>query len=155
MVMLVILSSLYTLFFLCIIPFGFSQTEKPEHWFADINEAKEYATEKEVSILVVFAGSDWCKPCIQFKKEILSNETFNAFAKENMAILYLDFPMRKKNKLSAEQTQHNEQLAEKYNQKGAFPEIVLLNTDEKILGKFVFNNQSPESFIETYKSFIE
>lgn len=147
--------SVFHIFFLFIIHLGFAQTIESAYWFSDIAQAKEYANENEVPILMVFAGSDWCKPCIQFKKEILTNETFDAFAKENMAILYLDFPLRKKNKLSAQQTRHNEQLAEKYNQKGAFPEIVLLNTEEKILGKFVFNNQSPASFIETYQSFLE
>ena len=120
---------------------------KESNTFYDISEAKAYAEKKDVPILIVFAGSDWCKPCIQFKKSVLLSEPFLAYSSENLPVLYLDFPLKKANKLSPEQTAHNEKLAEKYNPTGVFPEILIIDVNEKILGKLFFRNQSPEEFI--------
>ncbi|MEQ8237989.1 MAG: thioredoxin family protein [Cyclobacteriaceae bacterium] len=115
--------------------------------FSDITLAKAYAKKQEVPILMIFAGSDWCKPCIQFKKGILLSQPFSEYASKNLTILYLDFPLKKANKLPKEQTAHNEKLAEKYNPSGAFPEILMINANEEILGNLSFKNQAPEEFI--------
>jgi thioredoxin-related protein len=125
---------------------SFAQDEK-EFWFYDLEEAESYAALHEVPILVVFAGSDWCRPCMRLKKDILTTEVFSNYAKDKLTILYLDFPMRKENKLPEDQTKHNEQLADKYNDSGAFPYILMLDKNEKTLGKIAFKNQSPEEFI--------
>lgn len=132
---------------------GFSQ-KTHSYWFSNIDEATDYATENEVPILMVFAGSDWCKPCMQFKKDILTSEEFSDYASKNLAILYLDFPMRKQNKLPEEQTAHNEKLAEKYNQSGAFPAILLMDANQKVYGDLHFKRQSPEDFIASCKALL-
>lgn len=125
---------------------AFAQSEN-EFWFHNLEEAESYAASHEVPILMVFAGSDWCRPCMRFKKDILTTEAFSNYAKDKLTILYLDFPMKKENKLPAEQIKHNEQLAEKYNESGAFPYVLMLDAHEKVLGKLSFTNQSPEEFI--------
>lgn len=130
---------------------SFAQPDQ-EIQFTKLSEAKTFATEHEVPILMVFAGSDWCKPCIQFKKDILLSEPFQTYAKSHLAILYLDFPIRKANKLTDEEVKQNELLAEKYNPSGGFPQILLLTADETVLGKLSFKNQSPEAFIDDCKS---
>lgn len=124
-----------------------AQEEKPANWFTNLAEAEAYADSNATNILMVFAGSDWCRPCIQFKQDILTADTFSNFASDNLAILYLDFPARRKNQLEAEQKAHNEALAEKYNESGAFPTIILLNTAGEVLAKPTFKGQSPEDFI--------
>ncbi len=136
----------WTLVVLLIIQQGYAQ-ESDSNTFTDIAQAKAFAKKKQVPILVVFAGSDWCKPCIQFKRSILVSESFTSYAKQNMAVLYLDFPLKKANKLSPEQTAQNELLAEKYNPSGAFPNILMLDASEKVLGTLSFKNQTPEDFI--------
>jgi len=40
-------------------------------WFSNSSEAKAYAQKNNVPILLVFAGSDWCKPCMMLKAEIM------------------------------------------------------------------------------------
>lgn len=116
-------------------------------WFENIDTAKSYAKEHNTNILMVFAGSDWCKPCIQFKKDILEADDFKNWGTSNLVILYLDFPARKKNKLSANQTAHNEALAEKYNKSGAFPNIFLIDQEANILANPTFKGQSVNDFI--------
>ncbi len=129
----------------------FSTQCQSEDWFTNIDEAKISAQTNSKAILMVFAGSDWCKPCIQFKKDILEDTAFIEFAKENFVILYLDFPARKKNRLSKEQTTHNEALAEKYNRQGSFPKVVLIDSDENILSQPDFHGQSTSIFISELK----
>ena len=121
--------------------------QQNDYTFTNIEEAKIYAYNNSKNILLVFAGSDWCRPCIQFKKEVLQTETFQNFAGKQLTVLYLDFPAKKKNKLPLTQTEHNEKLAKKYNSNGSFPKIVLINPNEEILGEIPFKNQSPDDFI--------
>ena len=120
----------------------------PQNWFTSLEEAKTYAQKKDVNILMVFAGSDWCLPCIKFKKDILQSSAFEAYSQNELAILYLDFPAKRKNKLSPAQTQHNEVLADRYNRSGAFPKLVLLNPQEEKLLEPRFKNQNASTFIE-------
>lgn len=130
-----------------------AQTEELE-WFTNIDAAKEYATAHKTNIMMVFAGSDWCKPCIQFKKDILEAADFQKWGKNKLIILYLDFPARKKNKLTEDQTAHNEALAERFNKSGIFPNILLMNNNEKILANPKFKNQSPAQFVHQMDTFL-
>ncbi len=129
---------------------GISQNdENPTNrllWETNIEKAKEVASANNLDILMVFSGSDWCKPCMKLKKDILLSEEFQNYALNKLVILDLDFPVRKKNQLSKLQTKHNEALAAQYNASGAFPKIVLLNKDEMILGEPGFRGQSPLAF---------
>lgn len=118
------------------------------YWFAQGEKAIQYANQQQVPLLVVFAGSDWCVPCIKFKKSILTDTLFRSYATEHVALLYLDFPIKKKNKLGKEQQAHNEKWAAQYNTNGSFPHVVLLSSaGEKIAG-LKFHNQSPQTFID-------
>lgn len=128
-----------------------AQTEI-NNWFVEASQAKEYALKNNVNVIMVFAGSDWCRPCIQFKKDILESESFQSYAQEGLAILYLDFPSKKKNMLSKELTTQNENLAEQYNKSGSFPKIMLLDSAMEKIKEVKFANQEPQAFIEQLKS---
>lgn len=117
------------------------------HWFLNQLEVKKFAKEHNANILMVFAGSDWCRPCIQFKKDVLESKEFTAYADDHIVVLYLDFPSKKKNKLSKEATTHNEELAEKYNLSGTFPKIILFDKDMIKIKEIKFEGQSPTQFI--------
>ncbi len=132
-----------------------SAQDQPDNWFTDLAEAQAYARQHQGQILMVFAGSDWCKPCMTFKKDILESTDFVSYSKAQLAILYLDFPARKKNRLSRAQTEHNEALAEKFNPQGIFPKIVLITPEGVKLKLLEFKNQQPEHFITTVKQSIQ
>lgn len=123
-----------------------SKSQSELQWFTNKEEAQKTASTEGKNILMVFAGSDWCKPCIQFKKDILENEFFKAKQANALVVLYLDFPARKKNKLSDEQTEHNEALANKFNRSGTFPKIILLDANLDSLKDFEFKGQSVDEF---------
>src|SRR5680860_1025952 len=105
-----------------------------QEWLTDINEAKKLAAERSENIVLVFQGSDWCAPCMKLEQEIWSTEVFKKYAKGHYIMLKADFPRKKAHKLSDEQQEKNNQLAEKYNLQGYFPFVVVLNKDGKVLG---------------------
>ena len=123
-----------------------------QDWKLDLNEAQNIAKNNNRKIILVFSGSDWCAPCIKLEKEIWNSEYFQNYAKENYVMLRADFPRKKANKLSAEQTEKNNQLAEKYNQKGFFPLVVVLNKDLKVLGETGYKKMTPKEYIEHLNS---
>ena len=124
-----------------------------QEWITDFDIAKEKSSETGNNIVLVFAGSDWCAPCIKLEKEIWESEAFKDYSKENYVLLKADFPRLKKNKLPKEQQKHNDALAEKYNTLGYFPLVLLLNSNGKVLGKTGYKKTSPQSYIEVLKSF--
>ena len=132
---------------------GFSVAQAQEitstTWLHDIEEAQTLAAEQDRPILMVFAGSDWCKPCILMKRQIWSNPAFEAYASESLVLLELDFPARKKNALSPDQVAHNEKLAEQYNPKGLFPQAVLVDAEGKELMRFGYTpRETPEEVVK-------
>ena len=122
---------------------------------SNLDEALQKAKTENKTVFVNFSGSDWCRSCIILKKTILNTEEFKKFADENLVILDVDFPRLKKNKLSKEQTDINEALAAKYNKKGQFPTILLLDSNANVLGKTGYKKISPEAYIEHIKSIIK
>ncbi len=141
------IKNIFLLFSLLLFSFQISAQRDKLKWFTEMEAAKQYAATNQKDILLVFAGSDWCKPCIQFKKDILESTTFKNWGSEQLVVLYLDFPSRRKNKLSKEQTAHNEALAERFNKSGAFPNLFLMDTKETVLANPVFKNQKVDQFI--------
>lgn len=110
------------------------------------------AKEEHKKVLFFFSGSDWCAPCVKFKKNYIDNPVFKDFATQNLLIFNADFPRQKKNALSAEQTTENEKLADKYNSKGLFPLIILFNEDGTIVRKWeTLPTETVEQFVSELK----
>mgnify|MGYP000267984924 CR=1 FL=1 len=136
------------LFLICLSVQGFSQD-----WITDINKAKELASQNDKKIVLVFSGSDWCAPCMKLDKSIFKTEDFQSFATNNYIMLKADFPRRKKNALSSELQKHNNLLAEKYNPRGFFPLVVVMDSSGNVLGETGYQKISPNQFIELLESF--
>lgn len=105
------------------------------------------------NIMLFFSGSDWCAPCVKFKKQFVETEQFKNFSNENLIIYNADFPRQKKNQLSQEIAAENGKLADKYNSKGYFPMILLLNEKGDIIKKWEqLPTETLEQFINKLKS---
>lgn len=120
--------------------------------FKNADEAFSNASSTSKKVLLVFSGSDWCAPCIQLESKILSTNMFLDFANKNLVIIHADFPQRKK--LSKEIQSQNDALAEQYNPKGEFPEIVLLRSDKSVVKKLSYSNQSTDEFINEITPYL-
>lgn len=132
-----------------------TQITVAQNWLTDLDEAKNIAVNTNKSIVLVFSGSDWCAPCMKLEKQVFSTDEFKQYASENYVLLKADFPQRKKNKLSKEQQEHNNQLAEKYNKNGFFPLVVVLNSEGKSLGNLGYINIGAKAYIESINSKIK
>jgi thioredoxin-related protein len=128
-------------------------TVNAQEWLTDLNEAQKIAAEKNQHIILVFQGSDWCAPCIKLNTEIWSTPEFINYSKDHYVMLKADFPRKSKNKLTNEQQEKNNKLAEKYNIQGYFPYVVVLDKSGKILGSTGYKKVSPTEYIEILNSF--
>lgn len=113
-------------------------------------EALKKASSEDKNIILVFAGSDWCAPCIKLDKEIFQSELFEN-EKKNWVFYKADF--LKKSKLAADVKKENNQLADKYNPEGYFPLVVVLNSTGKVLGKLGYAKDTPSTYIQKLNAF--
>ena len=133
---------------------SFSCFAQKVEWLNNIDSAKIESKAKSKLILLKFSGSDWCANCQYLDKMFFNSEIFKKFAPNYLVLLEADFPMRKKNKLSKDQQIHNEKLAEKFNKKGSFPLVIMLNEEGIMLGVITPSGKDIKGNIEKIKSFI-
>lgn len=126
---------------------GFSQ-----NWKSSLEEAKIEAAKENKQILLVFSGSDWCAPCMKLEKNIWKSEVFKNEANEKYVLIKADFPKKKANQLSAELTENNKKLADKYNKEGNFPLVVKLDKNGKVKGMTGFKNVSADQYVKLLNS---
>ena len=84
-------------------------------------------------IAVYFCGSDWCANCYKFKEQTLSHAEVKNLLSDNFIYYTADFPQR--TKLSAEISSANDLIAEKLNDEGVFPVLVIADKDWNVKAK--------------------
>jgi len=141
---------LFLLLFIC------GTVLQAQEWQPSFSDAISKAAEEDKPIVLVFSGSDWCAPCIRLKKQIFDTDEFKDYALEHYVLYNADFPRKKQNQLPEPLLNANKSLIEKYNPKGYFPLVVVLDKNEKVLGETGFVARStPEKYIATLNKFIK
>ncbi|WP_281765115.1 thioredoxin family protein [Neptunitalea lumnitzerae] len=133
---------------------GYSSINAQE-WYTNMEQAKQVALKENKPIILVFQGSDWCTPCILLDRNVWSTDAFKEYAKSNYIMVKADFPRKKKNALPEAQQDHNNKLAEKYNQNGYFPLVVILNSKGEKKGQTGFEKISAKEYIKLLNSFLK
>lgn len=133
----------------------FSVSSIAQEWQTDFQKSKEMASSQNKPIILVFSGSDWCAPCMKLEKEIWNSTEFKEYADKNLILHKADFPRKKKNRVDNTQMKENKTLAEKYNTKGYFPLVVILDKNGKVLGETGYKKMAPKDYINHINSFIE
>jgi thioredoxin-related protein len=116
-------------------------------WQTDYAKALALAKSQNKRVLLDFTGSDWCGPCIELRKRVLSRPDFSAYADKNLVLVEIDYPQRKKQ--SEELKKQNEKLSTQYgiDEKG-FPTIMLLDPSGKVLREFTgYDGDTTAGFI--------
>jgi thioredoxin-related protein len=114
-------------------------------WLTDLTKAKDKAREEKRLILMDFNGSDWCAPCKALRKNVFSSNEFVAYAKTNLVLVDIDFPMHKEQ--TEELKRANQALAEKFGVEG-YPTVVVLSSDGNELKKQTgYSGQSASDLI--------
>ena len=119
-----------------------------QDWRTDWDIARVEAEQANKKLILVFSGSDWCIPCIKLEKEIWESSSFTQYAEQYYVLFRADFPKRKKNKLPEMIQKLNDRLASKYNSKGYFPLVVVLDAKGKVKGQLGYEKVTPEAYIE-------
>ena len=130
-----------------ILSFFLSVCAYAQDWKETYAEAQTSAFDQNKPIILVFAGSDWCAPCIKLDKSIWQSQEFKAYAQENFILYKADFPRKKANRLPAKLAKQNATLADQFNPKGHFPLVVILNPEEKVMGNMGYKKTTPENYI--------
>ncbi|MBC7446931.1 MAG: thioredoxin family protein [Hymenobacteraceae bacterium] len=120
----------------------------PVTWNTDLATALQLAKVGNKPVLAVFSGSDWCKPCIMLRQEVLDQPEFEQYARDRFVLARFDFPRNKKHKLSADQTAQSEQAAAQLNKEGVFPLVVLLSPEGKVLARTGYRPGGPTAYDE-------
>src|SRR5438093_5259325 len=82
------------------------------NWTTDVLKAQAKAKEEKKLVFLDFTGSDWCGWCIKLHNEVFSKPEFEEYAKKNLVLVEVDFPLRKQQ--SEELKKANQALLEKY-----------------------------------------
>ena len=121
-------------------------------WHTDLNKAIEISIESEKPLFMFFTGSDWCGWCIRLHKEVFFKPDFVKWAKENLVLVELDFPRRKK--LEESLKQQNENLRQMFAVRGyptgwfVVPEIEENKVNFKRLGSQGYVAGGPKNWID-------
>ena len=81
--------------------------------YNNYQDALAMAKKENKHILMIFSGSDWCRPCIKLKKSILDQQKFQDWANDNLILMHVDFPAKKRNRLPESLATQNDHLASK------------------------------------------
>src|SRR5882724_2184624 len=103
-------------------------------WNTDLAKAQEQAKKENKLVMLDFTGSDWCPYCIKLNKEVFSKPEFAKYAKENLVLVEVDFPHRKKKGEQSDALKKaNDALQQKYNISG-FPTMIVLDGEGNKVG---------------------
>lgn len=111
-----------------------AQLQAAEDWETNFKKACEQAQKEKKLLFIEFTGSDWCPPCMNMKKNVLSKDEFLTPAKEKFVLVELDFPNKKE--IPAELKKQNDELAEKYEIEG-YPTVIFADADGKEIRRVV------------------
>ena len=121
-------------------------------WDSDYKAALTEAKKSGNPILVNFSGSDWCKWCIKLDQEVFSKKAFKKYADENLVLLLVDTPARKK--LPADVAKQNDTLKSKFKIRG-FPTVLLIDGDGNVINQTGYQYGGPEKYVEHLKGLIK
>ncbi len=114
-------------------------------WLTDLAKAQARAKAEKKLVLMEFTGSDWCPPCKQLHKTVMTSPEFEAYARTNLVLVEVDFPQT--HPQSEELKKANRDLAQRFGIEG-FPTVIVLDGNGKQLSKEVgYGGEQPDEFV--------
>ena len=115
--------------------------------------------EDKKPLFFFFTGSDWCGWCVRLQKEVFFKPEFVKWAKENLVLVELDFPRRKK--LDEKTRQQNENLRNMFAVRGyptgwfVIPEVEGEKINFKRLGAQGYVKGGPSAWIAGAEKYLK
>ncbi len=117
-------------------------------WHDSFEAAREQSLVSGKPILADFTGSDWCHWCVKLRDDVFDKAEFEAWARENVVLLELDYPQRSRQ--APEIQAQNEKLASLY-AINSYPTVLLMDAQGNELGRTGYH-PDPAAFIDTLES---
>jgi len=122
-------------------------------WLHDFEAAKKQAKQENKAIFINFTGSDWCGWCIKLEKEVFQKKEFKDFAKENLVLMEVDFPEKKKQ--SAEVRAQNKKLDKEFKIEG-YPTLFLLDAEgKKLTDDIGYREGGAQAYVDHLKTLMK
>tara|TARA_B110001452_G_scaffold98795_1_gene81788 strand:- start:2412 stop:2879 length:468 start_codon:yes stop_codon:yes gene_type:complete len=109
--------------------------ESTLNWHTDLNKAVNISISENKPMMLFFTGSDWCGWCIRLKKEVFNYPEFEAWTKDNVVLVELDFPRRKT--IDPKTLNQNRELARIFGVSG-YPTVWFVNPQKLDTNKLNF-----------------
>jgi thioredoxin-related protein len=145
------ISALFVFFILLFTSCNNGQSSDNLSWNGNLEKAIEQAKEENKAVLVNFTGSDWCIWCKRLSAEVFQQKEFEAYAKDNLVLVMLDFP--KDIQQSQQTKEYNNKLAQKYGIQG-FPTILLIDGQGKLVAQTGYQPGGAAKYVEHLKSYL-
>ena len=143
---------LFIIFTICSIScqINTNSNEKPEKiWLTDVSQAIEQSKVSGKPIFAFFTGKELCSWCKKLERQVLSQDSFINYAKENLVLLELDFPRGRRNL-----PQKQIELARKFKIKG-YPTVILMDSSTNKIAKTGYEAMSPQQYVDHVKALLK
>lgn len=143
---------LFALLFASFTVFGQSEYKaENEGWLVNIQEAHALSQKTGKPILANFTGSDWCGWCKRLTSSVFAKKEFKAWADDNVILLELDYPRRKR--LPDDIRSQNEQLRQAFQIRG-FPTVWVFKLEsDETSGQINIEGLGKTGYRKTVKEF--
>ncbi len=121
-------------------------------WPDSFEGVKKEAKEKNLPILALFTGSDWCSWCMKLEQEVFSQKEFQDYASKSLILFKADFP--KYAKLQPGVIAQNQALQEKY-EVGGYPTVILMDAEGKVLAQTGYEKGGAAKYVERLKAMLK
>ncbi len=126
-------------------------TAENKGWLVNLEKAYAISQETGKPIMANFTGSDWCGWCKRLTANVFSKPEFQQWAKENVVLLELDFPRRKK--IPEAIRQQNYSLQQALQVRG-YPTVWVFHIDkDDATGQFQLDALGKTGYTNTVKEF--
>lgn len=126
-------------------------TATHEGWLVKVDEAYALSQKTGKPILANFTGSDWCGWCKRLSAAVFDKPAFKNWANDNVVLLELDFPRRKK--LPDEIRAQNQSLQQAFQVRG-YPTIWVFNLEkDQENGRFMIEALGKTGYTPTVEEF--
>ncbi|MEO7412347.1 MAG: thioredoxin family protein [Opitutaceae bacterium] len=95
-------------------------------WFTDFTAAQAEAAATNRRLLVLFTGTDWCPPCIEFEANVAHAKEFLSNARPDFVLVKLDYPRNTPQPPALRA--RNDQLARRYGI-ASYPSLLVITAD--------------------------
>ena len=120
------------------------------YWASDYEAARVQSSEESKMFLLVFTGSDWCRPCMKLEREVLSQPEFAEFVGAHFVAYRADLPRNSK-LISADMRVMHEALLKFYNPEGTFPMLIIVDNDDQLIWKGGYMVGGPDAYLKIWK----